>query len=89
MMHRDRSLLWVLLISFISALTFSVASVIITGIFQDKNNEKIHQQQIDNNRQWCELLSPLDKAYSSTVPATELGKKVAEAIHKLHNSFEC
>lgn len=78
-----------MLISFTSALFVSIGGVFYTGITQEKNNEVIHQQQVDNNRQWCELLIPLDKAYSSTPPATELGRKVAESIHKLHNNFGC
>lgn len=69
-----------MLASFVSALVVSVAGVVYTGISQEQNN-----------RQWCELLSPLDNAYTnpSTPPATELGKKVAEAIHKLHRNFGC
>lgn len=78
-----------LLISFVSALVVSVATIVYTGITQANNNERINQVITDNNRQWCELLSPLDKAYSSGVPSTELGKVVANAIHRIHDKFEC
>lgn len=88
-MVRDRNLLRTLLITLLSAVIVSVSGVVYTGVTQSKNNEELHQQQIENNRQWCELLTPLDNAYSSTPPATQLGRNVAAAIHKLRQSFEC
>lgn len=80
---------WSLLVSFLSAVAVSVAGVVYTGLSQSENNERIHQQQVENNRQWCELLSTLDIAYSSTPPQSELGRKVANAIHQLSQSFDC
>lgn len=88
-MIRHKSLLWMLLVSFCSALFVSVSTVIYTGVNQAKNNEKIQQQQIENNRQWCELLTTLDNAYSTLPPQSELGKKIATSIHKLRKDFEC
>lgn len=70
--------MWAMLISFISALVVSVSTVIWVGI----SNE-------DNNQQWCELLTTLDIAYSSTPPQSELGKKVAASIDKLSKNFNC
>lgn len=75
---RNRSLAWMLLISFCSAVVVSVAGVIYTG----------HSNQ-ENNRQWCELLTPLDRAYSSSPPQTELGRQVARSIHNLTERFGC
>lgn len=69
---------WMLLMCLASALVVSIAGVVYTG----------HSNQ-ENNRQWCELLTPLDRAYSSTPPATELGREVARAIHGLSLRFGC
>jgi hypothetical protein len=43
----------------------------------------------ESNHQWCELIVPLDTAYQSAVPATELGRKVAAAVARLRDSFDC
>lgn len=48
-----------------------------------------------NNRQWCELLTPLNSAYqsaersSSGPPLTPTGKRVAHAVEVLHENFNC
>lgn len=67
-----------MLISLLCAVTVAVAGIIYTG-----------QSNAANNRQWCELLTTLDTAYSSTPPQSELGRKVATSITKLKNNFEC
>ena len=74
----NRSLVWTLLAALLSAVAVSVSGVVYTGITTNNNNQK-----------WCELLTTLDGAYKSLPPATELGRKVAESIHKLRNNFEC
>lgn len=74
----NKVLIWALLSTLLSAVAVSVSGVIYTGISNDRNN-----------RQWCELLAPLNTAYKSEPPQTELGKQVAKAIAKLYNSFEC
>lgn len=43
----------------------------------------------ENDRRWCQLLDPLDKAYSSVPPASELGRLVAAAIHNLRVDYDC
>lgn len=43
----------------------------------------------DSNQRWCDLLSTLDSAYSSTPPTTELGRRVAQSIDNLRRDFEC
>lgn len=87
--RKERNHIWTMITALISAVLVSVIGVIVAGVSTSNNNERINQQQINNNRQWCELLTPLDSAYSSTPPATELGKRVAEAIHRLHKNFGC
>lgn len=70
------------MISFASVIVMVTVSILYTGY---SNRE--------NNRQWCELLTPLDSAYTSTDPGTqpqtELGRRVARAIHRLHDNFNC
>jgi hypothetical protein len=75
---RNKSLLWALLISFLSSCVVSGAAMV-----------AVYVSNADNNRQWCELLVTLDHAYSSTPPASELGRKVANAIGHLSTSFGC
>lgn len=77
-MTGDRRLVWALLTSFVSAVAAAVFSVVFTG----------HSNQT-RDRQWCELLSTLDVAYSSAPPATELGRRVAAAIAELTQTFGC
>lgn len=45
----------------------------------------------ESNQQWCDLMTTLDRAYSSpdAAPTTELGKRVAAAIARLRDTFEC
>ena len=47
------------------------------------------QAEREADRRWCLLLSTLDRAYSSTPPATELGRQVAIAIHNLTTQLQC
>lgn len=75
---KDRTVLRSALIAFASALVVSVSSVVYTGV-----------EASNNNQQWCELLTTLDKAYTSLPPATALGKKVAKSIHDLRLNFDC
>lgn len=86
------SLAWTLLTALISAVVVSISGVIYTGVTTDKNNEKIAQQQVDNNRRWCDLLTTLDDAYSAPgtpPPATPLGRRIAQSIHELTIEFGC
>lgn len=78
MIAKDRTLIKALLAVLASALIVSVSNVIYTG-----------QSAADNNRQWCELLITLDRAYSSTPPQTKLGREVAASISNLRTSFGC
>lgn len=40
-----------------------------------------------SDERWCELLTPLNSAYTTEVPMTDLGKAVAKAIKNLHSDF--
>ena len=73
-----RRMAWMLLAFVLSLVGVSVAGVVYTGLSVQ-----------ENNRQWCELLVPLNRAYSSTPPATDLGKQVALAIERLTTRFGC
>jgi hypothetical protein len=49
----------------------------------DRENEK-------NDRKWCALLILMDDAYrSGTPPTTEVGRRIAAAIHELRTSLGC
>ena len=74
----QRRFVWALLSTLLSAVAVATFSVVYTS----HSNE-------DNNRQWCELLSTLDMAYSSSPPRTDLGRKVADSIRDLTLSFGC
>ncbi len=43
----------------------------------------------ENDRRWCQLLVTLDDAYSTVPPTSELGRRVADAIHALRTDLEC
>jgi hypothetical protein len=47
-------------------------------------------ERVESDRRWCSLLGELDAAYSAPPgPATELGRRVAEEIHRLRVGFGC
>lgn len=49
----------------------------------DRDNEA-------NDRKWCTLLVELDDAYSAGPrPTTEVGRRVADAIHQLRIDLGC
>lgn len=45
--------------------------------------------QRESNRKWCEIIRPLDEAYITTPPTTEVGKKIASSLHGLNHDFGC
>ena len=48
------------------------------------------QQRAREDRRWCSLLGDLDAAYAGPPkPTTELGRKVADEIHRLRVGFGC
>jgi hypothetical protein len=74
----QRRFVWALLCTLLSAVAVAVFSVVYTG----QTNE-------ENNRQWCELLTTLDTAYSATPPQTPTGQRLARSIRSLTRSFDC
>jgi hypothetical protein len=71
-----------LLISYLSVfLMFGASILVATGNARNINRE--------SDARWCDLLSTLDTAYSSTPPSTELGRRVAQSIDDLRTEFEC
>lgn len=47
-------------------------------------------QRAEQDRRWCALLTTLDEAYGTPPgPSTELGRRVAEEIHRLRVRFGC
>lgn len=47
-----------------------------------------HVQQ-QSERKWCEFITTLDDAWSSTPPQSALGRQVAASLHKLRDEFGC
>ena len=45
--------------------------------------------RLEQERRWCALLGPLNRAYSSQTPTTPVGQQVATAIRGLHEAFGC
>jgi hypothetical protein len=43
----------------------------------------------EQDRRWCALLEPLNRAYSSAEPATDLGRQVADAVRQIARAFGC
>lgn len=67
-----------LIFAYISIIAVVVASILYTQSVDRQSNQK-----------WCEVLVPLDDAYSTSPPTTELGQKVARAMHDLRINFGC
>jgi hypothetical protein len=73
-----RAYVYSLIMTYVSCVVIAVGAVLYAN-YVDRNS----------NRQWCDLVVPLDQAYTSQVPTTELGRTVARAIHRIRDSFEC
>lgn len=43
----------------------------------------------ESERKWCEFITVLDDAWSSTPPQSPLGRQVAASLHKLRDDFGC
>jgi hypothetical protein len=77
---------WMVLASvFFSTALLTVAGVLYTGHVDGKRE----QAEREADRRWCELLGTLDDAYGSTPPSTDLGRRVAEAVHALRVGLDC
>lgn len=77
---------WIVLVTvFLSVAALATAGVVYTGHVDDKR--EVAERESD--RRWCDLLTTLDEAYSSTPPATELGRRVAASIKTLRVQLDC
>ena len=85
----EMPLWWTLVITGFAIFAVVISGVLYTRSIDQKRAESERRIRIENDKRWCALLKPLDKAYNATTPATELGKQVADAIHALVLSFSC
>lgn len=88
---------WLILV----AMLVSIFLVSMGGVFYTNHVDQKRQvavQRLDRQREasereadrrWCQLLNTLDEAYSAVPPATELGRRVALAIHTLRVDLDC
>lgn len=78
---------WIVLATIVlSMLAVALAGVVYIG-HVDSQREAAERE---SDRRWCDLLVTLDDAYTSgTPPATEVGKRVAAAIHTLRVQLGC
>lgn len=82
--------MWYLL----AACALSMLFVFIGGVFYTRSVDQKRAAferaaRMEADRRWCSVLNTLDKAYSSNTPTTELGRQVAESIHRLSVEFGC
>lgn len=75
------------------ALAVTVASVLVVGAtaigWTNYSLGRTSATERENDRRWCALLNTLDQAYSSSPPTSEVGRRVAAAIHTLRSDLEC
>ncbi len=77
---------WIVLVTvFLSVMGLAIAGVLYTS-HVDGQREKAEREA---DQRWCELLNTLDEAYQSGTPTTDLGKRVAAAIHNLRVGLDC
>lgn len=71
---------------FLATAGLALCGVLYTG-YVDGQREAAEREA---DRRWCQLLVPLDDAYTAgPPPTTEVGKRVAVAIHNLRIAFGC
>lgn len=77
-------------VAFIAVVGIAAAGVIYTNYVQKQAEQRATVAREDSDRRWCALLTDLDDAYQGPPkPTTELGRKVAEEIHRLRVGFGC
>lgn len=72
-----------------AVLTSLVALAVIGYAYTNYAIGQSKRVELQNDRNWCELLVTLDSAYSAAPPASETGRKVASAIHDLRRKLGC
>jgi hypothetical protein len=85
MPRRPAPLWYVLVAVLVSSLLVSSAGIWYTN-YVDGQRERAERE---SDRRWCALLTDLDGAYESSTPQTELGRRIAAAIHELRGGFGC
>lgn len=90
-MSTPRIRLWyALLVSFIACVATAIGSVYYTSVVQRQAERRAEVAAQESDRRWCALLTDLDDAYQGPPrPTTELGRKVAQEIHRLRVGFSC
>lgn len=74
-----RAVVYMLLAILLSALATGTAALGVAA-----------HQRAESDRRWCALLGDLNQAYSAPPgPTTELGRRVAVEIRRLHDGFGC
>lgn len=58
---------------------------------EDEARADVVAAEREADRRWCKLLVPLDNSYQSSaaVQSTELGRRVAKAIHDIRAEIGC
>lgn len=73
-----RSILWSVMISYIASIAIGASSLLYANYVDRQSNQK-----------WCSVLVPLDTPYTQAPPQSELGRKIAQAMHQLKIDFGC
>lgn len=73
-----RRILWSLVVSYVVSIALGV-------------NALLYANHVDNqsNHNWCEVIDPLNIAYTQAPPQTELGRQIAIAFRHLKDEFGC
>lgn len=77
---------WYALVAICVAMALLVAGGMGYTSYVDGEREAAEREA---DRRWCQLLVTLDQAYSAVPPSTELGRRVAGAIHTLRVDLDC
>ena len=76
-------------VSFFACLLIALASVGYTSYVQRQAERRAEVARQESDRRWCDLLVSVGDAQRDAPPATESGKRFAEEIAQLRDSFGC
>lgn len=68
-----------------SLVAMLVSVVVLSGAGMYYTNRETRESE----RKWCEFITVLDDAWSSTPPQSALGRSVAASLHRLRADFGC
>lgn len=86
---KDRRKNGFILLMFLAIILLGVNTVVYAnhvGQKSDRHAEQLNQKTDQEVANFCELLTALDSAYQSTPPQSDLGRRVADAMHRLKTS---